>query len=214
MAPHLKTSRFHPNLSFHHQPFENNLNAISSKQTSPKTGSIAGVGRDKQTNQRREAESQWNPEQFEESGNDINKVNARDRRPCFFAPHIFGTKRLGAKNVLTQFFWEQMRFWHIWDILYGKSALVSPCAVLFPPVLWCVVLFPLCCALLCYVANPPALVNRFTSPSPHCEHSSSPATQLRILSLFEAFFQVNVKRKMLNCSGSEARRARMTLSCV
>ena len=177
MAPHLKTSRFHPNLSFHHQPFENNLNAISSKQTSPKTGSLAGVGRDKQTNQRWEAESQWNPEQFEESGNDINKVNARDRRPCFFAPHIFGTRtKLGAKNVLTPFFLEQMRFWHIWDILYGKSALVSPCAV------------------LC-VANPPPLVNRFTSPSPPCEHSSSAANQLRILSVFEGWFFSKMYKK-------------------
>ena len=184
MAPHLKTSRFHPNLSFHHQPFENNLNAISSKQTSPKTGSLAGVGRDKQTNQRWEAESQWNPEQFEESGNDINKVNARDRRPCFFAPHIFGTKRLGAKNVLTQFFLGANEvLTHLRYFVLKKCSGLPLCCTVPPSAVMCCTFPP----VLCCVANPPALVNRFTSPSPHCEHSSSPATQLRILSLFEAF---------------------------
>ena len=150
MAPHLKTSRFHPNLSFHHQPFENNLNAISSKQTSPKTGSLAGVGRDKQTNQRWEAESQWNPEQFEESGNDINKVNARDRRPCFFAPHIFGTKSLEQKMFWRLFFGANEVLTHLRYFVRKKCSglplccTVPPCAVMcctFPPVL--------CSAVLC-----------------------------------------------------------------
>ena len=145
MAPHLKTSRFHPNLSFHHQPFENNLNAISSKQTSPKTGSLAGVGRDKQTNQRWEAESQWNPEQFEESGNDINKVNARDRRPCFFAPHIFGTKSLEQKMFWRLFFGANEVLTHLRYFVWKKCSGLPLCCA-FPP---CAVLFPLCCAVLC-----------------------------------------------------------------